>query len=486
MDGLLRVCYGKETLRGMNPALAAGHPIDCVMKIVLPELCLVVLMGPSGSGKSTFARRCFRSTEVLSSDFFRGLVCDDENDQSATKDAFDLLHAAAAMRLARRRFTVVDATNIKPAGRKPFLELARRYHYLTAAIAFNLPPEVCQAHDQARADRQVGPAVIRSHSEQFQRALAAVDREGFRQVFVLRTPEEAAATIVERQPLELDQAASRGPFDLIGDVHGCFDELGELFASLGYQIEPIVGLDGRTDVAVQPPPGRTAIFVGDLVDRGPNVPAVLRLVMGMVAAGTARCVVGNHDDKLLRHLRGNAVQVSHGLAESLRQLERESDGFRQRVREFLEGLPTHYLLDGGRLVVAHAGLKEQLQGRVGPKVRSFCLYGETTGEADNYGMPVRLNWAADYHGAAAVVYGHTPVATAEWVNRTLNIDTGCVFGGRLTALRWPEKELISVPARRVWCEPGRPFLPPEPVAPAADEGSVRLDELSGFGARSVE
>jgi protein phosphatase len=456
------------------------------MKILLPELCLVALIGPSGSGKSTFARRHFRPTEVLSSDFFRGVVADDENDQSATRDAFDLLHAAASKRLVRRRFTVIDATNVKVESRKPYLELVRRFHYVSAAIVFNLPPEFCEANDRLRPGRQVGPDVIRTQAEHFHRTRGALEKEGFRHVFVLSTPQEVEAATVERVPLPVDRSREAGPFDVIGDVHGCFDELIELLAKLGYGVEQTAGPDGRPVFSVQPPPGRKAVFVGDLVDRGPNVPAVLRLVLGMAAAGNALCVLGNHDDKLLRHLRGNPVKISHGLAASLEQLAAEPESFRASVRAFFEGLPSHYLFDGGRLVVSHAGLREDLQGRVGAKVRTFCLYGDTTGETDAHGLPVRLDWAAGYKGSAAVVYGHTPVPAAEWVHRTINIDTGCVFGGRLTALRYPEKELVSVPARRVYCEPGRPFLPPAEAAAPSPQDVQAHGGGSAFGAASAE
>ena len=179
--------------------------------------------------------------------------------------------------------------------------------------------------------------------------------------------------------------------------------------------------------------------------------------MDMVGDGTALCVAGNHESKLVRKLRGRNVQISHGLAESLEQLEAEPPEFRQQAAAFLDGLISHYVLDDGNLVVAHAGMKPEYQGRASPRVRDFCLYGETTGETDEFGLPVRYNWAAEYRGRAAVVYGHTPVAEPAWLNNTINIDTGCVFGGRLTALRYPEQELVSVPAARVYYEPARPL-----------------------------
>ncbi|HEX7088662.1 MAG TPA: polynucleotide kinase-phosphatase, partial [Longimicrobiales bacterium] len=209
---------------------------------------------------------------------------------------------------------------------------------------------------------------------------------------------------------------------------------------------------------------------------GPDTPGVLRLVMGMVEAGTALCVPGNHDVKLVRALAGRNVQVKHGLAQSLEQLEREPAEFRDRAAAFLDGLVSHYVLDGGKLVVAHAGMKERYQGRASRRVREFALYGETTGESDEFGLSVRYNWAAEYRGRTTVVYGHTPVPEPEWLNNTINSDTGCVFGGRLTALRYPERELVSVAAAAVYSEPVRPFLPDELVAPRLSE-QQRLDDV---------
>lgn len=193
----------------------------------------------------------------------------------------------------------------------------------------------------------------------------------------------------------------------------------------------------------------------------------------MTASGVALCVRGNHDMKLVRKLRGKEVQLTHGLAETLHELESESPEFGNQVASFLDGLVSHYVLDDGKLVIAHAGMKEEMQGRGSGKVRNFALFGET----DEFGLPVRANWAAEYRGRAMVVYGHTPVPEPEWLNRTVNIDTGCVFGGQLTALRYPEKELIAVPAKHAYYAPARPFLPESPSPEAQLTAQQRQDEL---------
>lgn len=247
-----------------------------------------------------------------------------------------------------------------------------------------------------------------------------------------------------------------GPFDFIGDVHGCFDELELLLARLGYSAKRSSDLKGY-GYEVTAPEGRKLVFLGDLVDRGPRIVDVLKIVMSATASGVGLCLPGNHDLKLMRKLNGRQVKIAHGLAESLAQLEGESREFKDEVAIFLNSLLSHLVLDQGKLVAAHAGMKEEYQGESSEKVMQFALYGETTGETDEYGLPVRLDWAAKYNGAATVVYGHTPVATPRWVNRTINIDTGCVFGGSLTALRYPEMEVVSVPAARVYCQSAKPF-----------------------------
>ncbi|KAA9380695.1 polynucleotide kinase-phosphatase [Microbispora cellulosiformans] len=435
-------------------------------EVSVPESSLVVLVGVSGSGKSTFAARHFAPTQVISSDFCRGLVSDDENDQTATSEAFDLLHHIVGVRLRRGLLTVVDATNVQWEARKKLIELARAHDVLADAIVLDVPEEVARARNAARPDRAFGPHVITRQSRELRRSLGKISRDGFRRVHVLRGDEIGDVTVTYEKAWT-DRTHLTGPFDIIGDVHGCRAELESLLTALGWEVGP--------EGAVHPE-GRTAVFVGDLVDRGPDTPGVLRLVMGMVAAGTALCVCGNHEQKLVRALDGRKVRVAHGLERSLEQLDAEPAEFRAAARTFMDGLISHYRLDGGRLVVAHAGLKEAFHGRASARVRSFALYGETTGETDEYGLPVRYPWADDYRGRATVVYGHTPVPEPEWVNNTICLDTGAVFGGRLTALRYPERELVSVPAEKVWYEPVRPLTA---RTPARDPGVLDIGDVDG-------
>jgi protein phosphatase len=268
---------------------------------------------------------------------------------------------------------------------------------------------------------------------------------------------------VETPPQSLPKTDWRrvhGPFDIIGDVHGCADELTALLAKLGYSVR-VEGESAARRAVTHAPHGRRAFFVGDLVDRGPRSPDVLRIVMDMVARGHAFAVIGNHDDKFLRWLKGHDVKMAHGLERTVEQFGHETEAFRARTREFLEGLPSYAWLEDGRLVVAHAGLKQNMLGRNTAEVRRFCLFGDTSGKPDASGLPERFNWAVDYHGAPMILYGHTPVVEAERVNNTVCLDTGCVFGGKLTALRWPEQELVSVPALKEYAPLRRGFgLPP--------------------------
>ncbi|ROQ41452.1 polynucleotide 3'-phosphatase /polynucleotide 5'-hydroxyl-kinase /polynucleotide 2',3'-cyclic phosphate phosphodiesterase [Frondihabitans sp. PhB188] len=452
-------------------------------EITVPAMSLVVLVGTSGSGKSTFAARAFEPFETLSSDVFRGLVSNDENDQSATAAAFEALRHVAGQRLRRGLLTVVDATNVQKDARASFVELARSNDVLPVAIVLDVAESVAVARNAERTDRDFPASVIRRQHDQLRRSLKFLGKEGFRRVHVLSSVDEIDQATIRREPLLNDLRTEHGPFDAIGDVHGCRSELESLLGELGYELTR--DEQGRPVDAAHPE-GRRAVFLGDLVDRGPDVVGVLRLAMGMVASGNALAVPGNHEHKLVRALQGKNVQTSHGLAETLTQLAGETPEFRRDVERFCHDLVSHLVLDDGKLVVCHAGLPEAYHGRASGRVRSFALYGDTTGETDEFGLPVRYPWANDYRGDAVVLYGHTPTPVAEWVNNTLCLDTGCVFGGALTALRYPEREIVSVPAEREWYAPVKPLQTPEQAALSQERPPGVLSVQDVLGRHIIE
>ncbi|UBV42569.1 metallophosphoesterase [Deinococcus taeanensis] len=397
--------------------------------IELPALALLLLLGAPGSGRAAFAARHFSADEVFDARHF--------------PDG-EALRAAVAARLAAGGLAVMIAPLARPVERAPWAALAREQDVRAAAVILDEPRAVLEA----RVGDRVPPGELAAQIAELRRTAGGLRAEGFRQAWLLRGETQITGVPVRRVPLRVDRRDLTGPFDLIGDVHGCLDELRALLRRLGY------GLDGN---AVSPPAGRTAVFLGDLVDRGPDSAGVLRLVMGMVASGAALCVPGNHDEKLARALSGKAVKALHGLDVTLEQVAAGGPAFQAQVRTFIEGLPSHLLLDGGRLVAAHGGLPAHYHGRTSGRARSFALYGDTTGERDDLGLPVRRDWAAGYAGEVLVVYGHTPHAAPRWVGNTVNIDTGCAFGGALTALRYPERDTLSVPARATYAPPPRPL-----------------------------
>ncbi|MBQ7623854.1 MAG: polynucleotide kinase-phosphatase [Clostridia bacterium] len=418
-------------------------------KIRIPEFSLIALVGATSSGKTTFAKKHFKPTEVLSSDFFRAMVSDDENDQSVSKEAFDLLYCATEKRLRLMKTTVIDATNVQQSARKRIIELAKEHDVHPVAIVLNVPEKELFARNAARPDRGYPERVVAKQSYDLKRSIKNLSKEGFRFIFVLDSEQEINGVEIIRTKLWNDKKDEHGPFDIIGDVHGCFDELCELLTKLGYTFDKETGFSH--------PGGRKAIFCGDLCDRGPKNVEVLSLVMKAVKSGNAFAVPGNHDMKLYKYLCGRAVQQTHGLERTVAEIEGESEEFKKEVKEFLRTLVSHYVFDDGKLAVSHAGLKEEYVGRGSPRVRDFCIFGETTGETDEYGLPVRVDWASCYRGKATVVYGHIPRTDVLSMNGTYCIDTGCVFGGKLTAYRYPEREIADVPAKAVYYEPAKPL-----------------------------
>ncbi|WP_202078707.1 bis(5'-nucleosyl)-tetraphosphatase PrpE [Caldalkalibacillus salinus] len=230
-------------------------------------------------------------------------------------------------------------------------------------------------------------------------------------------------------------------YDIIGDIHGCYDELLQLLERLGYE---------EDNGDYRHPEGRILVFVGDLTDRGPKSLYTLKLVTRLVAKKLALYVPGNHCDKLYRLFLGRNVQVTHGLETTVAELSKVSAHTKDEIKKafiaLVEKAPYHLILDNGRLVVSHAGIREKYIGQSHKKVKTFCLYGDITGEKDQDGFPIRRDWAQVYTGEAWIVYGHTPVKQPRFVNRTVNIDTGCVFGGKLSALSYPELTIEQVPS----------------------------------------
>ncbi|MBY7143122.1 bis(5'-nucleosyl)-tetraphosphatase PrpE [Virgibacillus sp. NKC19-3] len=232
--------------------------------------------------------------------------------------------------------------------------------------------------------------------------------------------------------------------DVIGDVHGCTEELHELFKALGYWKQNKIYIH---------PDARIPIFLGDITDRGPASIQVINLIYDMVVVHhKAKYVPGNHCNKLYRYFLGNNVQIRHGLETTVAEYnacsKKEQERIKRKFMTLVEQAPLYLQIPEVQAIVAHAGIKESYIGHADKKVESFVLYGDVTGNTDMHGRPIRKDWAQDYHGSEWIVYGHTPVNKPRIVNKTINIDTGCVFGNALSAFRLPEEKIIAVPSNQ--------------------------------------
>jgi protein phosphatase len=415
------------------------------MNIEIPEFCIVVLIGASGSGKSTFAGRFFNEEEILSSDRFRWMITGNEANQESSKDAFSILHLTLAFRLKRRLLCVVDATNTTPASRESIFAIAKKYNTEVYAFVFDFSFEECYLRNLQRA-RVVPDYVIQKQIDDIQSY--NLDEEHFRSIITFHSIEELNSCDITRRKM-FSNKTDVTMVDMIGDIHGCFVELIELVEQLGYTISKKPEGSFYT-YSISHPENRRLVFLGDLIDRGPSVGEVVHFVYNVCQEGNAFCLPGNHENKFLRHLYNHKEKATPEIEASIQSIKKLPNGFVDKLHTFIYRLHHHYLFDGGKLVVAHAGLPEYFHGRDSKKIRDFALYGDTNGERDANGFPIRRNWAKDYSGEALVVYGHTPVREPHWENNTVNIDTGCVFGGKLTALRYPERKMYFVPAKKIY------------------------------------
>ncbi len=474
-----------------------------------PSTAVVVLVGISGSGKSTWARAQFPGAYTLSSDTIRGILTDSEEHQECSPDAFKLLEQLVELRLKYKRLAVVDATNLKRQTRRRWLELARKHNVPAVLVWFDTPAEVC-ARRQLKRSRRVPAEVIAKQARalnDLRKNLLEEDWDAVSRVHVGHSEDNAEALYVETlrewlPPTVMPAGTggvriNRSEFDIIGDIHGCSQELVTLLHKLGWEQDD--------KCKWRHPQDRYIIFVGDLCDRGPDSLGVLEIVHDIVSRGLGLLIMGNHDDKLRRWLRGNSVKVTHGLEttvaefsalEPTRMLE-----LKALYRGFLAQAPLWALCDpqmpspnrrfDDRVVVSHAAWKPSMISGNPGRVRSYCLYGPTTGNIVN-GLPQRLDWKLKYpQDAPLCVVGHTAFKgpVVERLN-TICLDTACVFGGALTAMRWPSKEIVQVPAARTYHDKGElasspNLVNPDTLQPSAGEGDGAAKASSGGLSRDL-
>jgi protein phosphatase len=410
---------------------------------------VLVTVGSSGSGKSDWAERNFRPHEVLGMDRLRRLVAGTETDESATPEAFDVLLRLLDSRARRGLTTVLDGTFLDPGARARVLEVIRRHGRPAVAVCFHIPAELAQYRNRA-GRKPLGGKQLRAQVERVREFTAAHlggrNDEGWSGVVFFGDVDPDLLPVVRYTlppPLPFP-----GPFDVVGDVHGCLEELDLLLDRLGYRAPNDAGERVH-------PEGRIAVLVGDFGDRGPDSAGVFRRVMAMHARGSALAVPGNHCIKLLHYLRGNHVDVRSGLGDTLRDLDRAGQPFRERVREFLGGLPRHLVLASGRLVVFHAALPRDRVGRDDEATEAQIIYG-VAGRTGQGGVhEPETGWTGTWtpgEDEPLAVYGHEPVPEPLRADNTINIDGGCVYGGYLAAFRWPERDFVFVSARRVYAD----------------------------------
>ncbi|UII56565.1 polynucleotide kinase-phosphatase [Cytobacillus spongiae] len=438
------------------------------MDVVLPYAGIVLLVGPSNSGKSTLIKEFvdkgeLLSSEMVSSDEVRLLVSDtdfidwkhrpsDEADalyeeyQRISVEAFGLMDRLIETRCRMNKLTVVDATHLHPDDRKRYIEMARRYHVPIVAIVLDVEQNILLERDEQR-DQPRGKRRIRQQYQVFKREKRFIKKEGYRATFFIKNPEDIQLKRHRENPIELD--VDNG-IDVIGDIHGCYDELIELLLKLGYK--------KHEEGYFIHPEGRRFLSLGDVMSRGPRSIETMQFFMEHVDRGLAFMIDSNHGWKIARWLDGRKVTLAHGdelVEEEMKKFkeehgEEQTQQLKEELKSFLLGAPSHYLLRKNgvpTLVCTHAGIKDEFIGKQSYDVSDFCRYGDNEGLDEN-GKPIRKDWTIHHKTSTLVVWGHDPKPKPLMMNHTVNIDQGVVFGGELTALRYPEKEFVSVKAKR--------------------------------------
>ncbi|WP_339168808.1 polynucleotide kinase-phosphatase [Paenibacillus sp. FSL R5-0341] len=437
-------------------------------EIRLPHAGIIVLVGPSNSGKSTLldrlvAESVIRRTEAVSSDQFRMLVGDDEyvdwkqrprseadviyaEYQQVSAKAFEAMEAMLATRCRLNKLTWVDATHLYPEDRERLIQVARKAHVPVIAVVLDIPEKELLERD-AQREYPRGRQRVKQQVQQFKRTLRSIREDGFDASYVLKQPDEITF-VRTSNPLVTDMGTG---IDIIGDIHGCYDEMMELIVRLGYVDEDGSGL-------YRHPEGRKLVSVGDVTSRGPESLQCLLFWQRHCAAELAYMIDSNHGWKIARYLDGRDVTLSHGderVEMELLQLEQEqgqetAKRVRAELKTFLLDAPSHLVFSRNgvrQVVVAHAGIRDHFIGKQSKRIQDYCRYGDVEG-TDEQGRPVRKDWYVDHNSGECIVWGHDPRPYPTIVNDTVNIDQGVVFGGMLTAWRMPEREAVIVPAKQ--------------------------------------
>lgn len=409
---------------------------------------LVILAGMPASGKTTLRDKILKTpglehAVVISLDELRAKHGRNQSDQSATGKAVEEAHRLLEEHLSANHLVVWDATSLIPEHRKTLLDAAKKHRVHSHLIVLNTNLEKAKENDAYRKNqnqRYVGEEILEKMSQNLEKTLQQVHKENYDTTDIL-TWEDLQNLQVVSKKLPFDHEEKTGPFDIIGDVHGTYTELKELIEKLGHKI-----VGEHPNAYVETHGGRTLLFLGDLTDRGNENKKVLSVIHNTYKKGNALVVKGNHDDKLLRYLKGNPIKINDGMEKTIEELENDPQ-FKETIKNWLATLPCHIILDGGKLVAAHAGLDETLQGRIGKKPDQIALYGNPSGVAND-----RRNFAADYKGEAFVVYGHYAGVKPVETPHSICLDTGSVFGNTLTALKWPEKTITQVQAKDTYTQ----------------------------------